>query len=155
MSTIHLTDVDGQDTGEPPLVMIFLRETAGSFHGSQSGGGLARSEATGCIQPWKNLFQYSWNLEDEPGPPESWEAPLQFEAVLDGRRRTIRIGPQTYPLTDARTFIVQFGTNLEATVTQTDAEMRDVPLSAKERALIEEMQNRRSILFQRRPGRSP
>ena len=107
---------------------------------------MVRSEATGCIQPWKRRFQSTWNLKGEAGPPESWKAPLQFEAVLDGRGRTLQIARETYPLTDDRTFVVEFDTNLEATVTQTDAEMLDVPLSAEDRELIEGWLKGRSIV---------
>ena len=57
---------------------------------------------------------------------------------LDGRGRTLQIGSETYSLSDDRTFVVQFDANLEATVAQTDAAMRDVLLSAEDRELIEQ-----------------
>lgn len=153
MSRVELVDADGEDIGEPALVMIFLLETEGSQLSWQAGEGLVWSEATGCLQPWKNRFQSTWNLKGEAGPPESWQAPLQFEALLDGRERTLQIGWETYPLTEDRTFVVEFDANLEATVTQTDAAMQDVALSAEDRELIEQWLQRGSIRFQRGRGR--
>ena len=111
---VHLVNADGEES-KPPLVMIFLLGTESSRRSSRAEG--VKSEATGCVQHWKNRLQSTWDLKGGAGPPESWETSLQFEAVLDGRQRTLQIGWETYPLNDYRTFVVQFDANLEAIVT--------------------------------------